>query len=131
MPRQIQVLTLLFYYLPQCALAYADACCIQVLTRLFYYLPQCALAANVIVAALGLVDLHEPGSQFTCFTSTKVQILAANVIVAALGLVDLHEPGSHFTCFTSTKVQILTPRARGLARTSLPLQGLDRALIES
>ena len=99
MPRQIQVLTLLFYYLPQCALAYADACCIQVLTRLFYYLPQCALAANVIVAALGLVDLHEPGS--------------------------------HFTCFTSTKVQILTPRARGLARTSLPLQGLDRALIES
>jgi hypothetical protein len=39
-----------------------------------------------------------PGTHFTCFTSTKVQILIPLVI-----------PGTHFTCFTSTKVQILTP----------------------
>ncbi len=53
------------------------------LTKLFYYLPLNALAANVIVAALSLVDFHEPGYFLlyliyliywytsTCFTSTK------------------------------------------------------------
>ena len=67
------------------------------LTKLFYYLPLNALAANVIVAALSLVDFHEPGYfllyllyllyywyKSACFTSTKEAAL----------LVDLHEPAA-------------------------------------
>ncbi len=41
--------------------------------------------------------------QFTCFTSTKVQILTRRRRVA----------GTQFTCFTSTKVQLLTRRRCG------------------
>jgi hypothetical protein len=41
-----------------------------------------------------------PGTQFTCFTSTKVQILTPRSIPRYSVTV---------TCFTSTKVQILTP----------------------
>jgi hypothetical protein len=39
-------------------------------------------------------------TQFTCFTSAKVQILTPDELRQAL---------AEFTCFTSTKVQILTP----------------------
>ncbi len=42
------------------------------------------------------------GTHFTCYTSTKVQILTGGSAGA------LHI-GTLFTCFTSTKVQILTP----------------------
>jgi hypothetical protein len=50
------------------------------------------------------------GTQFTCFTSTKVQILTpvepAHVDAARVGYTIT---GTQFTCFTSTKVQRLTP----------------------
>ncbi len=41
------------------------------------------------------------GTQFTCFTRTKVQILT----------------GPQFTCFTSTRVQTLTRLSAGLVVT--------------
>jgi hypothetical protein len=47
-----------------------------------------------------------PGAQFTCFASTKAQILTQQQLhqqQAAFGL-----GYTQFTCFTSTKVQILT-----------------------
>jgi hypothetical protein len=50
-------------------------------------------------------------SQFTCFTSTKVQVLTPlelqlfNAPVTPVG----PSADSQFTCFTSTKVQVLTP----------------------
>ncbi len=50
-----------------------------------------------------------PGTQFTCFTSTKVQILCAGLYVQDV------LTGTQFTCFTSTKVQILTHAPQGLA----------------
>ncbi len=57
--------------------------------------------------------------RFTCFTSTKVQILMPEAAKAGrrkresaaslTALIATATAGSHFTCFTSTKVQILTP----------------------
>ena len=44
------------------------------------------------------------GIQFTCFTSTKVQIPTPEELFA----VGNYALGTQFTCFTSTKVQILT-----------------------
>ena len=54
-------------------------------------------------------------TQFTCFTSTEVQILTRSVIEdgesgAEEEAGDLKGFGTQFTCFTSTKVQILTVR---------------------
>ena len=48
-------------------------------------------------------------TQFTCFTSTKVQMLTQ--MKRGLGGMLLH---SIFFCFTSTKVQMLTQMKRGL-----------------
>ncbi len=52
-------------------------------------------------------------TQFTCFTSTEVQILTGSVFEdgesgAEEEAGDLKGFGTQFTCFTSTKVQILT-----------------------
>jgi hypothetical protein len=52
------------------------------------------------------------GTQFTCFTGTKVQILTQKAVVAlaagagigvARSLDDYHHIGTQFTCFTGTK----------------------------
>jgi hypothetical protein len=51
----------------------------------------------------------EGGTQFTCFASTKVQILTSWPTAAAGAASE--EGGSQFTCFTSTRVQILTQQA--------------------
>jgi hypothetical protein len=48
------------------------------------------------------------GTQFTCFTSTKVQILTRCSNGRWRG-----QRSTHFTCFTNTKVQILTPEEQG------------------
>jgi hypothetical protein len=45
-------------------------------------------------------------AQFTCFTSTEVQILTPTLLVSALLVLRMC---AQFTCFTSTEVQILTP----------------------
>jgi hypothetical protein len=59
------------------------------------------------------------GTQFTCFTSTKVQILTQHVG----GL-----SGTQFTCFTSTKVQILTQHVGGLSAAHFPPEKRDPLL---
>ena len=68
---------------------------------------QDAAGAAAVASAGGA----RAGTQFTCFTSTKLQILTP-------GADDSQRPrdprqvrrrGTHFTCFTGTKVQILTP----------------------
>jgi hypothetical protein len=56
--------------------------------------------------------LMERGTQFTCFCSTKVQILQDQVSSARL-MARALERGTQFTCFTSTKVQILQCEAQG------------------
>ena len=66
----------------------------------------------------GPQDVIEQGTQFTCSTCTKVQILTHKKILTVI------EKGTEFTCFTSTKVQILTPEepeAEGRLRTSLKI----------
>jgi hypothetical protein len=66
-----------------------------------------------MVAILGITAAGT-GTQFTCFTSSKVQILTPE----ELG--DRHSQRSSasaspcFTCFTSTEVQILTPELLAL-----------------
>jgi hypothetical protein len=57
------------------------------------------------------------GTQFTCFTSSKVQILTQKTLLAA----QTPRTPTQFTCFTSTKVQVLT-RKRGFR----PLQRQHR-----
>ena len=57
------------------------------------------------------------GTQFTCFTSKKVQILTQKTLLAA----QTPPTPTQFTCFTSTKVQVLT-RKRGFR----PLQRQHR-----
>jgi hypothetical protein len=57
------------------------------------------------------------GTQFTCFTGTKVQILTQR-----------REQRSHFTCFTGTKVQILTQKA--LSKAPSPLVSGVYAAVE-
>ena len=57
-----------------------------------------------------------PGTHFTCFISTKVQMLTGGLVcqpfVGRVGqLVEKGSDGTHFTCFTSTKVQTLTAAA--------------------
>jgi hypothetical protein len=47
-------------------------------------------------------------TKFTCFTSTKVQILTSDVSIARVIQVYVILLRTQFTCFTSTKVQILT-----------------------
>ena len=44
-----------------------------------------------------------PSTQFTCFTSTTVQILTQKAHAS--------DAGTQFTCFTGTKAQILTHKA--------------------
>ena len=51
---------------------------------------------------------RDAGTQFTCFPSTKVQILTRAAAEAAVGARDAG--GTQFTCFTSTKVQILAQK---------------------
>jgi hypothetical protein len=59
------------------------------------------------------------GSQFTCFTSTEVQMLtpeelSADILSESAMSEHANEKaaaGARFTCFTSTKVQILTLEA--------------------
>ena len=63
-----------------------------------------------VLGNLTLVDMP-PGTQFTCFTRAKVQILT---LVAM-------PPGIQFTCFTTKKVQILTLVAMSLDETSRQL----------
>jgi hypothetical protein len=61
-----------------------------------------------------------PGTQFTCFTGTKVQILTHEALLArgrpqapsAAAPPLLQTPGTRFTCFTGTKVQILIQHLR-------------------
>jgi hypothetical protein len=55
------------------------------------------------------------GTQFTCFTGTKVQILTplrrlliARICAAGARRGRVHRAGTQFTSFTGTKVQILT-----------------------
>jgi hypothetical protein len=90
------------------------------------------------------------GTQFTCFTSTKVQILtqkADSKIFRTPEREKLHydeeekreaeeleksverHSGTQFTCFTGTKVQILTQQALQplLLAVSLPLTSLTNA----
>ena len=66
------------------------------------------------------------GTQFTCFTSTQVQILTQKTLLAAQLPSDLDSPQGlrQFTCFTSTKVQILTPEEAQLPPELDSLQGL-------
>ena len=47
-----------------------------------------------------------PGTQFTCFTNTKVQTLTQKLATRASS----ERPGNQFTCFTSKKVKILTQK---------------------
>jgi hypothetical protein len=69
------------------------------------------------------------GSQFTCFTSTKVQILTPEALCVAVTFgarvcgKETLPPGTQFTCFTSTKVQILTARLSSLRCSHCPLLG--------
>ncbi len=53
---------------------------------------------------MGWTPLFRAGTQFTCFTSTPVQILAA----LSMGWTPLFRAGTQFTCFASTPVQVLT-----------------------
>jgi hypothetical protein len=46
------------------------------------------------------------GTQFTCFTGAKVQILTQKALRREIDLLC----GTQFTCFTGTQVQILTQR---------------------
>ena len=56
-----------------------------------------------------LVDMHAPGTQFTCFTGTKVQIPTPEELLLQRGQLKNFIGSHEFTCFTSTKVQTLTP----------------------
>ena len=49
---------------------------------------------------------RQQGTQFTCFTGTKIQILTQSG----------RQQGTQFTCFTGTKVQILTQKALQVQR---------------
>jgi hypothetical protein len=49
------------------------------------------------------------GTQFACFTSTKVQILTHDPPRLLPSPLQRASPRAQFTCFTSTKVRILTP----------------------
>ena len=62
---------------------------------------------------LHLLDnmLVQPGTQRTCFTSTKVQTLTPAELAKL-------QPGTQRTCFTSTKVQTLTPEELAKLATS-------------
>ncbi len=72
-------------------------------------------------------DSTVPGSQFTCFTATKVQILTLRKLQDLMTEVTRfgkdtkkqQKPGTQSTCFTGTKVPILTPEA---LRARLPQQ---------
>ena len=59
------------------------------------------------------VDAACAGTHFSCFTSTKVQILTQSLHATLIELkrraVPEHASSTRFTRFTSTKVQILTP----------------------
>ena len=59
-----------------------------------------------------MLEDRRPGTQFTCFTSTKVQILTLEELRARQA--DARLP--QFTCFTGTKVPILTPEEPGRQR---------------
>ena len=96
----------------------------------FYEVDLSSKPAQVVKRA------SEPiGTQFTCFTSTKVQTLpqlpmtsvwlidpASNMLIAVPG--GAEGPGTQFTCFTGTNVQILTQLRQAacwcVRRTSLP-----------
>ena len=58
---------------------------------------------------------HKLRPQFTCFTSTNVQILPQKALLLGIwllaGAARAHKLRAQFTCFTSTKVQMLTQKA--------------------
>jgi hypothetical protein len=62
-----------------------------------------------------LALLESLGTQFTCFTGTKVQTLTLKRQRLAL----LESLGTQFTCFTGTKVQILTQNGRLVGESAL------------
>ena len=74
----------------------------------------CCCVVRSILTARG--SSQAPGTQFTCFTGTKVQILTHKALLArgrsqaplAAAPPLPQTPGTRFTCFTGTKVQILT-----------------------
>ena len=55
-------------------------------------------------------DHKSRGTQFTCFTGTKVR-LVHKYLACLHAAQDDESRGMHFTCFTGTKVQILTQNA--------------------
>ncbi|GIV87482.1 MAG: hypothetical protein KatS3mg054_1511 [Chloroflexus sp.] len=55
-------------------------------TSVFYYLPQAVLAATVIVAVIGLVDLHEPQQIWRTNRGDAFTWLITFVAVLALGI---------------------------------------------
>jgi hypothetical protein len=75
----------------------------------------------------GCENLHIGTTQFTCFTSTKVQLLTSDEADCEY----LHV-GTQFTCFTSTKVQILTPEELQGSHPAdiLCLHAVDRPTVE-
>ncbi len=66
------------------------------------------------------------GTQFTCFTSTKVQIFVPNFWQASE---EATPPQREFTCFTSTKVVARTSKASKLS-LSLPTPPQQRVLVD-
>ncbi len=71
-----------------------------------------------ILALRELVEMSKHsggGPQFTCFTGTKVQILALRELVE---MSKRSGGGPQFTCFTGTKVRILTQLLAQLSRRS-------------
>ncbi len=74
----------------------------------------CCCMLPSIMTARG--SSQAPGTQFTCFTGTKAQILTHKALLArgrprapSASAPPLPKtPGTRFTCFTGTKLQILT-----------------------
>jgi hypothetical protein len=56
-------------------------------------------ASEARISDVGGAAKWDPGTQFTCFTGTKVQLLTQKALL-----------GAQFVCFTGTKVQILTQK---------------------
>lgn len=66
--------------------ALAIATTLLFLTPLFYYLPEAALAAIVIVAVIGLVDVHEPFRLYKIRKEDAVVLIFAFFITLLLGV---------------------------------------------
>jgi hypothetical protein len=85
-------------------LTYADVC-----RRMLTYATQVASAKQRLEE--GLPPTEDAGTQFTCFTGTKVQILKQRL---EEGLPPTEDAGPQSACFTGTKVQILTQKMQSL-----------------